>query len=95
MKRLLLIIGITAVSFISTMRGGEIASEYKALAIKTPPMTERDQNFDQTRAEDTGITEIGMERTQCYGRCPAYTIVIKSDGTLPLCANNSETLAPF
>lgn len=82
MKQLSLIIGIAAVSFVSTMWGGEIASEYRAHAIKTPQAMEGSQNFGQTRAKDTGITEIGMERTQCYGRCPAYTVVIKSDGTL-------------
>jgi hypothetical protein len=28
-----------------------------------------------------GITEIGIERTGCFGSCPAYTFIIKSDGT--------------
>ena len=27
-----------------------------------------------------GITAIGIERTKCFGTCPAYTFVIKSDG---------------
>jgi hypothetical protein len=82
MKKLSLMIGIAAVAFISTMLGGEIASEYKAHAIKTPQVIEKSSNYAQIRIEDTGITEIGMERTQCYGRCPAYTVVIRKDGTL-------------
>jgi hypothetical protein len=82
MKQLSLIIGIAAISFVSTLWSGEIASEYKAHAIKAPQAIEGSQNFGPTRVKDTGITEIGMERTQCYGRCPAYTVVIKSDGTL-------------
>jgi hypothetical protein len=28
-----------------------------------------------------GITEIGIERTGCFGTCPAYTFIVKSDGT--------------
>lgn len=31
-------------------------------------------------AADHGITEIGIERTACYGWCPIYTFIIKSDG---------------
>jgi hypothetical protein len=27
-----------------------------------------------------GVTEIGMERTQCYGTCPAYTFVVSANG---------------
>jgi len=28
-----------------------------------------------------GISEIGIERTRCYGRCPAYTFIVQSNGT--------------
>jgi hypothetical protein len=28
-----------------------------------------------------GIDEIGLERSQCYTGCPAYTVIIKADGT--------------
>jgi Domain of unknown function (DUF6438) len=28
-----------------------------------------------------GIAEIGLERTRCYANCPAYTVIIKADGT--------------
>jgi hypothetical protein len=83
MKKLLLIIGIAAVFFVSTMWGGEIASEYKAHHDKvTLQELIGSRDIDQSRANDTGITEIGMERTGCYGKCPAYTVIIKSDGTL-------------
>lgn len=27
------------------------------------------------------ILEIGIERTTCYGSCPAYTFIVKSDGS--------------
>ncbi|RMH89403.1 MAG: hypothetical protein D6681_14535 [Calditrichaeota bacterium] len=33
-------------------------------------------------ANDTyGITEVGLKRTTCYGKCPAYQVTIHSDGT--------------
>ena len=28
-----------------------------------------------------GIAEIGIERGWCYGTCPIYTLILKSDGT--------------
>jgi hypothetical protein len=28
-----------------------------------------------------GIAEIGLERTQCFTGCPAYTVIISADGT--------------
>ncbi len=31
---------------------------------------------------DHGITEMGIERTVCFGTCPAYTFIAKSDGTV-------------
>jgi Domain of unknown function (DUF6438) len=30
---------------------------------------------------DPGIDEIGIERTQCLTNCPAYTLIIKKDGS--------------
>lgn len=27
-----------------------------------------------------GVTEIGIERTRCFGRCPDYTFVVSADG---------------
>lgn len=31
-------------------------------------------------SDDNGITEIGLERTTCYGTCPAYAVIIKKNG---------------
>ena len=31
-------------------------------------------------ATNNGITEIGIERTVCFGSCPAYTFIVGSDG---------------
>lgn len=32
-------------------------------------------------AEQNPITEITLERTRCYGNCPAYRLVLRQDGT--------------
>ena len=32
--------------------------------------------------KDYKIEEIGLERTSCYGSCPAYTIKMKADGSI-------------
>jgi hypothetical protein len=29
-----------------------------------------------------GISEIGLERTMCFGTCPDYTVIIEKDGTV-------------
>ena len=29
----------------------------------------------------SSIQQIGIERTQCYGKCPAYTFIVNRDGT--------------
>lgn len=31
--------------------------------------------------EDYGISEIGIERTRCFGDCPAYTFIVSMDGS--------------
>jgi len=36
---------------------------------------------DSITSTNHGITEIGIERTRCFGSCPAYTFIVKSDGT--------------
>lgn len=30
---------------------------------------------------DNRISEIGLSRTGCYGRCPVYSVIIQSDGS--------------
>lgn len=30
----------------------------------------------------TGITEIAIEETSCYGYCPTYTMILRSDGSV-------------
>lgn len=40
------------------------------------------KSHDKTPPSETPkVTEIGIEHTLCYGPCPVYTLILKSDGT--------------
>jgi len=41
----------------------------------------KSRSHDEVASTNHGITEIGIERSACYGTCPIYTFIIKSDGT--------------
>jgi hypothetical protein len=61
--------------------GGEIAQYHsRATGAKM-----RDSGKSRTAAEvestSHGISEIGIERTGCFGTCPEYTFIARSDGT--------------
>lgn len=65
--------------------GGEISDYY---AREHPEATshglaarERSRSHEQVESTAHGITEIGIERGACFGTCPIYTFIIKSDGT--------------
>lgn len=57
--------------------GGEIEALHRQQAREPHP----DPN-PFVKPEKSGVTEIGLERTGCFGPCPAYTIFIKKDGTV-------------
>jgi hypothetical protein len=45
------------------------------------PVTNADYGLCETSAENnTGVTEIAIERTPCYGFCQTYTLRLFSDG---------------
>jgi hypothetical protein len=59
--------------------GGEIEALHRQQAKDSQP----DPNpFLKPERNRSGVTEIGLERTECFGPCPAYTVVIKRDGTV-------------
>jgi hypothetical protein len=66
-------------------RSGEIFSQFEAEYKFVPRNREKSLNasrkFDQIHTNDTGITEIGIERTPCLGECPVYTAIIRADAT--------------
>lgn len=62
-------------------RGGEVADLHRKIADADRRRFDESRSHEQVDAQDHGVTEIGLERTPCYGTCPVYTVIIKSDGT--------------
>jgi len=60
---------------------GEIADLHRKTAKPDPNRPDESRSHDQAEARNHGVTEIGLERSPCYGTCPVYTVVIKADGT--------------
>lgn len=59
---------------------GELADLHKRLD-RDGGVAPAVRNFEDMRAARHGVTEMGIERGGCFGRCPAYTFIVKSDGT--------------
>ncbi len=77
-----LILGIMVVAAIT---GNCLAGELQKLHAQLNGNVEADSSQSRTMEEiqsrDHGITEIGIERTPCFGKCEVYSAVIRSDGT--------------
>lgn len=69
---------LTLLVWSADVYGGEIADLHRKLYENKA----RDRSNDEVRSKDHGITEIGLERTLCFGTCPVYTVIMKSDGSL-------------
>ncbi len=66
---------ITVAALINTAYAGSIENDYKQ------NKSALNSKLDLTNY-DSKITEIGIERTRCYGICPEYSLIIRRDGTL-------------
>jgi hypothetical protein len=62
-------------------RGGEIADLHLKSSRNKPIDFEKSRSHEEVESTNHGITEIGIERTPCFGTCPAYSFIVKSDGT--------------
>lgn len=80
--RILVVVWVMAIVS-QAVRSGELADLHrktvKPKPVDTAPLIER---FERLEKPTHGVTEIGLERTVCYGTCPAYTVILKSDGTI-------------
>jgi Domain of unknown function (DUF6438) len=87
-----LLIGV----LISMSLAGELATLHQTIAppVVTEKVPKQDLNLPDGVAlapgikqvgspvrSDPGIDEIGLERTRCLTQCPAYTLIIKKDGS--------------
>ena len=61
--------------------GGEISDIHRTQVRDRPIDFRKSRSYDEVESTNHGITEVGIERTACFGRCPIYTFIIKSDGT--------------
>ncbi|MEY2407712.1 MAG: hypothetical protein QOF48_382 [Verrucomicrobiota bacterium] len=61
--------------------GGEISDIHREQTSRRPDAWKNSRSHAEVASTNHGITEIGIERSPCYGHCPVYTFIIKSDGT--------------
>ena len=61
--------------------GGEISDYHFKHAGDKLGDHRKSRSHDEVASTNHGITEIGIERTGCFGTCPSYTFIVKSDGT--------------
>ena len=60
---------------------GEISDIHRMQVRDSSIDFRKSRSHDEVNSTNHGITEVGIERTACFGRCPIYTFIIKSDGT--------------
>ncbi len=60
---------------------GEISDYHSKHARDKLGDSRKSRSHDQVASTNHGITEIGIERSACFGKCPIYTFIVKSDGT--------------
>lgn len=63
------------------LSAGEIQEQHRKLVGDRESDPEKARTFEEIESHAHGITEIGLERTPCYGDCPVYVAVLKADGT--------------
>jgi len=85
-------LGMIAATMIASASGGEIADLHskwvRPKEVDPAPLMARFERFDAPRH---GVTEIGLERTACFGTCPVYTVVLRSDGTFRYTGEDNVT----
>lgn len=76
---LAVILGLAALP----LAAGEIEELYKKwVRPKNQNEAPQQARFERLQEPKHGVTEIGLERTVCYGDCPVYSVVLKSDGSV-------------
>ena len=66
----------------SASLAGEIADLFSAQVPNPHTVTKKPKNFRSLAAHSHEISEIGLERTGCFGSCPVYSVVISDDLTI-------------
>jgi hypothetical protein len=79
MKKTLLVAVLITVNALAF--GGEISDYHSKNAQNALSDYRNSRSHAEVEFVNHGIKEIGIERGPCYGFCPIYTFVVKSDGT--------------
>lgn len=79
MKKLAIVFVVISCSLVYS---GEIQKRHMELTKGKDSPSHGSQNVDSLASATHGITEIGLERTACFGSCPVYTVIFKNDGTV-------------
>jgi hypothetical protein len=61
--------------------GGDLENLFNKQESKLEILRSNSRSHDEVSSDKHGITQIGLERTLCYGSCPAYSVIINSDGS--------------
>jgi hypothetical protein len=75
MKRILFLALCVCLIFAGRSGAGQLAADWQKQKHGKPTT----QPAKAARAAD--VSEIGIERTPCYGTCPVYILILKRDGT--------------
>lgn len=85
--RILILVGVFATGSLVAL-GGEISDYYFQHSQENTNRIDqyttslnKSRSNQQVESTNHSITEIGIERSGCYGTCPIYTFVARSDGT--------------
>ena len=60
--------------------GGEISNLHLKNARNKLRDHSKSKSHEEGASAKRAITEIGIERTSCFGKCPDYIFIVKSDG---------------
>ena len=77
-----IVLGIVVVTALTgNCLAGELQKFYAQLNGNLATDSSQSRTMEEIQSREHGITEIGIERTPCFGKCEVYSAVIRSDGT--------------
>jgi len=75
------VVAIVLCVIVASAYGGELASYYYRHKTNWANEATGSTTYTPSAVTSRGVTEIGIERTTCYGSCPAYTFIVSSNGS--------------
>lgn len=65
----------------SNLCAQDLVSLYEESGVTAPIFFDK-SHYKSNEYSTFGITEIGIQKTSCFGHCPAFMLKIKTDGTV-------------